>query len=376
MTKLHHMFHAPVFFKPIHQQSYNNTQPQKWEEVIQSWKDKNYKESLYKIFDYLGISYHQQTTHFKIPHGSIQIDIQLKNDGLIIQAPFLSIESSLKLPLFRQILQINQDPLQLTQIQLKDDLLVFYFECPYPLCEPNKIFEVLKEICIHADLYDDTFIRKYRAKRISEPKIYPLSFETQEKCIEVFRDLIIQTEDAIQFLIKERQNLFLWDNFVNLFLKIDLILSPNGHIKSDIEKWIVEMHSQQDLSEKINIGNKAIQSLKKLSDDQIREDLYRIHTFVPLKELISREVFKNQFIQIQSQIQKEFQKGEYLAAYFTIQYQLLMLFYQYDLNEECVNLLLKILENACGNINETKIQFVLELIQEEIEKIPVSTLKQ
>jgi hypothetical protein len=370
------MFHAPVFFKPIHQQSYNNTQPQKWEEVIQSWKDKNYKESLYKIFDYLGISYHQQTTHFKIPHGSIQIDIQLKNDGLIIQAPFLSIESSLKLPLFRQILQINQDPLQLTQIQLKDDLLVFYFECPYPLCEPNKIFEVLKEICIHADLYDDTFIRKYRAKRISEPKIYPLSFETQEKCIEVFRDLIIQTEDAIQFLIKERQNLFLWDNFVNLFLKIDLILSPNGHIKSDIEKWIVEMHSQQDLSEKINIGNKAIQSLKKLSDDQIREDLYRIHTFVPLKELISREVFKNQFIQIQSQIQKEFQKGEYLAAYFTIQYQLLMLFYQYDLNEECVNLLLKILENACGNINETKIQFVLELIQEEIEKIPVSTLKQ
>lgn len=366
------MYHAPVISKPIHRQSFNNTQPQKWEEVMDAWINKNYQKSIYKLLEYLGVSYHRNSTYLQIPHGSIQIDVHLKKDILIFQAPFISIKDSLRLPLFRQILQINQDPLQLTRIQLNDEMLVFYFECPYPLCEPNKVLDVLKEICIHADLYDDAFIRKYRAKRIAEPKIFPLQPETQTKCINALKQLITEAEDAIQFLIKERQNLFLWDNFIILFLKIDWTIAPNGHLKSDIEKWIFELHQPLELSEKINIGKKAIESLKKLTDEQIKEDLYQIQTFVPLKELIETKIYKNQLIQILTQVQKEFQKREYLAAYYTTQYQLLMLTYHYDLSENCMNSLLKILESASGLINESKIQKTLQLIQEEIELLSIS----
>lgn len=367
------MYHAPVIFKPIHRQSFNNTQPQKWEKVLQAWEAKDYKESIYQMLDYLGIEYPTGASKLQIPHGSIQIDLHLEKDFLIIEAPFLSVEDSLKLPLYRQVLQINQDPLQLTRIQLKNNLLLFYFECQYPLCEPQKIFDVLKEICIHADLYDDAFIRKYRAKRISEPQIFPLETEIQDLCVHTFKEIIAEAESTIQYLIKERQNLFLWDNFVLLFLKLDFIISPNGHLKSDIEKWIVEMHSPLELSEKINIGNKAIQSLNRLSDEQIKEDLYQIHTFVPLKELISKKVFKNHLTQIQSQIQREFQKGEFLAAYFTTQYQLLMMTYQYDLDEKSMNSILALLESSSGTVNENKIQTILQLIQEEVDHFSNST---
>lgn len=367
------MYHAPVISKPIHRQSLNNTQPQKWEQVMQAWETKNYKKSIFLLLDFLGIQYPEISNNLQIAHGSILINLHLKEDTLIIEAPFLYAADSLKLPLFRQILQINQDPLQLTRIQLKNNILLFYFECSYPLCEPNKIFEVLKEICIHADLYDDTFIRKYRAKRIVEPKIYYLTTDLQTQCIEVFRKIVKEAENTIQYLIKERQNLFLWDNFVILFLKIDFIISPNGHIKSDIEKWIVEMHSPLELSEKINIGNKAIQSLNQLSDEQIKADLYQINTFVPLKELISKKVFKNQLEQIENQVQREFQKDEFLAAHFTTLYQLLILNYQYDLDDKCINSLLNILGHCYGYINEEKIQQILQLIQEEVEQFSRAT---
>ncbi len=369
------MYSAPVILKSIHRQSFNNTQPRKWEEVMCEWANKNHKESVYKILEYLGVNYNTNASILQIPHGSIQIELELKEDRLIIQAPFLLVNNSLKLPLFRQVLQINQEPLHLTRIHLKDETLQFYFESPYPLCEPNKILEVLKEICIHADLYDDAFIRKYRAERFSEPEIIPLESEIQSKCVESLRKIISETELTIQYLIKERKNEFLWDSYILLFLKIDFIIAPNGHLKSDLEKWIVEMHSPLELSEKINIANKAIQSLKKLSDDQIIEDLYQINTFVPLKELISKKNFKNQLIQIQAQIQKEFQKREYLAAYFTTQYQLLLLTYQYDLDDDCMNALLNILENTTGIINETKTQRILFVVQKEIEQL-FSALKE
>lgn len=369
------MYHAPQISTPIVQQSYNNTQPQLWEDVIRYWKKGEYKATIFHLLHFLGIQVDDNESVYKIPHGSIVIYLELQDELLKIYAPFLSVKDSLQLPFFRQILQINHDPLKLNRIRLKDDQLLFYFESQYPLCDPYKIFDVLKEICIHADLYDDTFIRKFRAKRISEPEIFPLEEALQITCIDVFRKILSDTEETLQMLIKDRMHEFIWDNFALMLLKIDFILAPNGHLKSDIERGIVELHSNLELSEKVNIAKKILQNFNNLSDQQIKEDLYRIKTFVPLKELITHESFKNQLQQIFLQIQRENQKGEYLAAYFTTVYQLLFIAYKFDLDEKCLNVLSEILNIASGDIHRNKVQQIISLLKDHIEKIPLNEIE-
>lgn len=369
------MYYAPQIPNPIVQQSYNNTQPQLWEQVIRYWKQGEYKATIFQLLRFLGVQVNEDECIYKIPHGSIIIYLEFQDDLLKIYAPFLSVKDSLQLPFFRQILQINQDPLKLNRIRLKEEQLLFYFESPYPLCDPYKIFDVLKEICIHADLYDDAFIRKFRARRISQPEIFPLEEALQIQCIAHFRKILSDTEEALQMLIRDRMHEFIWDNFVLMLLKTDFILAPNGHLKSDIERGIVDMHSNIELSEKINIAKRILQNFSNLTDEQIKEDLYRIRTFVPLKELITHESFKNQLQQILLQVQRESQKGEYLAAYFTTVYQLLFIAYRFDLDEKCLNALTEILDATSGDIHQNKVLHIISLLKDNIEKIPLNEIE-
>lgn len=369
------MYQAPLISSPISKQSYNKTSPQLWEHVAKSWKEGNYKNTVFELLSFLGIDLVKDAAVYKIPHGSIMIHLEFREEILRISAPFLSVSESMKLPLYRQILQINHSPLKLNRFKLHDEQLTLYFECPYELCDPYKIFDVLKEICIHADLYDDTFIRKFKAKRVSEPRIIPLNPDLQDWSLKVFRQIIADTEEALHMLVKDRLNEFIWDNFVLMLLKIDFALAPNGHLKSDIERSIVELHGNIELSEKINIGKKILYNFKTLTDEQILEDLYRIETFVPLKELITHESFKNQLQQIVLQVQKEHQRGEYLAAYFTTVYHLLFISYQYDLDEKCMYVLTEILSALRGDIHQNKIQQIIQLLKEDIEIIPPNEIE-
>ncbi len=369
------MYHAPLISNQIIKQTYNKTHPLLWEEVIRSWKEGAYKNTVFCLLRFLGIELQEDKDVYKIPHGSTIIHLEFQQDILRISAPFLSVAESIKLPLFRQILQINHDPLKLNRIKLHDEQLTLYFESPYQLCDPYKIFDVLKEICIHADLYDDTFIRKFKAKRIVRPKVIALAEELYPVCLSTFRKIISDTEETLHLLIRDRMNEFIWDNFVLMLLKIDFALAPNGHLKSDIEKTFVELHSNIELSEKINIGKKVLYNFKTLTDEQILEDLYRIETFVPLKELITHESFRNQLQQIVMQVQREHQRGEYLAAYFTTVYQLLYISYQFDLDEKCMYVLTEILAIAQGDIQQKKIQQIIQLLKEDIEIIPPNEIE-
>lgn len=369
------MYHAPLISTPIVYQSYNNTQPTIWECVMKAWRKKEYQQTIYQLLNFLGVQYQESDKIHQIPHGSIIIYLEIDEEKLKISAPFISISGGMQLPILRQILLINHEPLQLTRVILNDNHLDFYFESMLDHCDPYKIFDVLKEICIHADLYDDNFIRKYKASRIVTPQIKFHSESTQLKCIQEFRKILEETESTLQMLLQDRAHEYIWDNLLIMLLKIDFIISPNGHIKSDIEKGIVEMHSHLELSEKINIGKRLLQNFKSLTDNQIREDLYTIQTFVPLKELISHESFKNQLQQIVLQVQREFQKKEYLAAYFTTLYQILFITYQYDLDEECMPFVLQILQELNGDIQQSKIQKIIQLLKMDIEMIPKALIE-
>ncbi|HUM51380.1 MAG TPA: hypothetical protein PK431_06165, partial [Chitinophagales bacterium] len=154
----------------------SNVNVDAWNTVLDKFDNKQYAEVVRGCINYVDSAIETKfanadKTEYNIPHGSIIVQVKITTNELIVNAPFLSLESAKQVPLLRQVAQLNFTPLALSRIDLEGDKLYFRCEVPLDACEPYKVYDIFREICINADNYDDEFITKFDAKRIQEPKI-------------------------------------------------------------------------------------------------------------------------------------------------------------------------------------------------------------
>ena len=67
---------------------------------------------------------------FKIPHGSIVVEIEISDKALSIKVPFLQLGENNRVPILRKITEANFSLLNLSQIKLSDNLLNFEYSAP------------------------------------------------------------------------------------------------------------------------------------------------------------------------------------------------------------------------------------------------------
>lgn len=151
-----------------------------WDKVLKQYEDGDYVGSIRNCINYVDATIEKKyanadRTEYRVPHGSIIVEVKITEQELTIQAPFLDIEEARQIPVLRQAAQINFTPLSIARIDLEGHKLYFKYSCPLSSCEPYKIYDVLREICITADNYDDEFISKFGAKHIQEPAVYQYS---------------------------------------------------------------------------------------------------------------------------------------------------------------------------------------------------------
>lgn len=154
-----------------------------------------------------------------------------------IKVPFAKVtETTNKVALYRKVAEINFAPLSLSQIYLKENTLWFEYESPIPLCEPYKVYDVLREICVYADKYDDEFIDKYKTEFLHEPKITPLTENEKE---EVWQQISNILDDYKQYSVlfrEKRWDDFQWDIAHHFHLK---------HCQYAMCAWNIENHTRR-----------------------------------------------------------------------------------------------------------------------------------
>jgi len=357
------------YFYPVVRQSFNDTQPALWSEVQDKWSQKDYKVAVRALLAFLGVKDPENNDHFVLAHGSVVIHLYLQEKDIDIRAPFLDISEGQRMPLLRQAAQLNYEPLTISSIQLSGNELIFHFNTPYELCDPYKLFDVLKEMCIHADLYDDSFIRRFKAKRIIAPRIRPFPPEIQSLAIQHFRQILQDTVEAISYLEQNRQHIYQWDIYTLLLLRIDDNVCPNGHIRGLIEKGIADMHSPVELSEKLLRGKALLKTFLELTDEQVSEDLYAIETLVPLKERATAETVKTRLNRILIQIDKEYQQNDFLACNLTAAYHILYLLYEFTLDDQHYTLIKDILPAASGQLLRKAAEDIIRQLRQAVATI-------
>ncbi len=322
-----------------------------WDSIQELYDTGDYAKTVRECIRYIhpGIEEkyaNAERTHYKIPHGSIIVEIRISDTEFEITAPFLNIGNAKRIPLLRQVAQINVTPLTLSRIELKDDQLYFHYQCPLDLCEPYKIYNIIREICINADNYDDEFISKFGANRIQEPHIEPYPTDVQETVWNTVQLYIREAFEAYDILESKRKTTYLWDILAITLLKIDYYCAPQGNLRSEIEKTFNVLNGKDDYYQRLSAAREFLKKLQSMDKQQFISNLYKIEVFVPYKFKASLESLRNGLQYAYDTSTKEIKGQDYLGALLTMQYGILNFLYSNNLEDIHADIITKAMEKT------------------------------
>lgn len=347
------MINNLTFEKPVVEPENSKVNADIWP-IVQTYYEKgDYVNTIRSCINYIDATvekkYANETrTAYKIPHGSTYININITENCFETNAPFLNIDTAKRIPILRQVAQLNFSPLTITNIELIENQLYFKFSCALEACEPYKIYDVLKEICITADNYDDEFIHKFDAKHIQAPNITPYSAAQKEAAWNLVQLYIDEALHGYEILENKRLTNYLFDILIITLLKMDYCCAPQGNLRVQLEKAISKLNSIDDYYQRLNSGKEFLLKLKSYDKLAFEQDLYTIDVFVPYKNRTTLDAIRNDLKYPYETAEKEIKAADYLGAVFTLQHYILNLFYNYTIDTSVAQLLTGAMIAASG----------------------------
>ncbi|MEL6589078.1 MAG: hypothetical protein AAFQ68_03320 [Bacteroidota bacterium] len=327
--------------------------PDYWDQVLKLYEEQSYKEAILGILQYVDEGLITRTgnaeqTRFEIPHGSAVVYVEIGAEALHVEAPFLRIDQANKIPLLRQVAQINFTPLNLAKIILKDEKLAFHYTCPLALCEPYKMYEVFREICFYADHYDDEFIQKFGAQWIQEPVIHPFREAEKKKAWERVQAYVEEAFAYIEYFENKRSFAHAWDIVALTLWKIEYYCEPQGIFRNELQKAIENQQENASLIDKVNRGKDYLRKLQQSDQQAFEADLYRTERFIPIKFRSTPENIRTNFEEAYQRAKAERDGNDHLGATLTLSSIFLKLFYYNHVEESIANPIEKALQEASG----------------------------
>lgn len=327
------------YFAPINTKQSSTRQDEKWDEAVTLFNSKQYQNVLPTLLDYVNSNLHQtkQGNTYVIPHGSIIVTITQTDNELQIKCPFLNIKSAKKVPLMRKLTELRMHPLNLTNILLENDLVYFSFNCPINLCEPCKIYAVLREICFYADSYDDEFIEKFDAKHLQEPKTISFPDNLKEAVFSNYQKIIEEGIQRFDYYMENRHLNNAWYTLNITFKRIEFYAEPQGYLRTVIEKAIDGIFDRNTpFQTRLLNGKKSLEKLQNYAKDKFLEDLYQIETFIPHKYSSKKENIRENWEDSYTDAQEMIANARYEDASNLLQSCFYGLFY-YNLVDESIS---------------------------------------
>jgi hypothetical protein len=328
-------YRVPTFDRTSLESIHRPIDLSKWDKVLDLFVNGMSKEALIGIIDFVDSQLVQKTgnqdkSEFNIPHGSIVVNLKIDKENFNVTVPFLKVPAANYIPLLRQVTQLNIRPLNLAEIVLENHQLVFKYTCPLEMCEPNKIYNVLREICTYADLYDDEFIKKFGAERIHKPVIKRFSRDFINFAWQRIQLYLKETSAYIQLFRRKKLDDYSLQLLTATLLKIHYYIEPRGILGTNIEKTIgLLQHREKPLTDRIRKGTEFLNYLQNYNPDEFAKDLYAVDIFIPVKYSINVEQIENYWQEVSGPVKESIAARDYIAAVLYIQNAFFDLLYNY-----------------------------------------------
>jgi hypothetical protein len=345
----------PKFQRPIQGIDEPRTEVSKWDQAIDAYDAKEYRKALIATIDYMNpelLKDKDTSGSFSLirGQGSAEIQVDVTEKTFSVRAPFLRItDATNKVALFRKITEVNFNPLTLSQIHLKEDTLWFEYEMPIELCQPYKVYDVLREICVYADDYDDEFVEKYKAEFYKEANVQPLAGNEVEEVWGQIDAILNDYKNYSAFFKEKRWDAFQWDNTVIALLKIVNMPYVHGTLRTKLQEYVHNMFNGQiDFQHRIDKGTNFMQKLCAKSKEDFMKDIYHADAFISLKWRSSTQILQDDVKRLENTVTKYVNDGDNFSLCYFLQYNFLHLLYNFNVEELHKNAIYDVLEKVTG----------------------------
>jgi len=325
----------------------------RWKITLDSHKDGKYRETILNLFNYLNtdvlVKYSGPgVDEFNIPNGSIVINLRITDTELLIDAPFLIVPEKRLNALLRQVTELNFGVLFLSQIVLEGDRLNFRVKVPLPLCEPYKLYDILYEICVNADHYDDFFIEKFQAVRINEPKITRYSSGELKTFFDRF---IVHVNEGIDYLNYFRKNRWFdigVESGMISIMKMDYTFSPQGFLRIELEKAWSDCCAGISPTEKLDGLIQFFESLGSITLEKFSDSMYKSEFLMSPRRHAYLPAVKEQLKSCHQNAEKDLASSADMSAVIFLMYGIFSLLYRFFIPRDMEEMLNQGLKNASG----------------------------
>ncbi|MEO0471958.1 MAG: hypothetical protein AAF206_20190 [Bacteroidota bacterium] len=370
---------APTFHRSLLGSTQSKVDANQWEKVTQLYEAGRYHEAIVGILRYVDPQLPSRTgdeelRHFVIPHGSIVVELSIEAESVSVRAPFLGIRDANQIALLRQVAQINFTPLNLANIMLEGEKLVFSYSSPLDACEPYKMYELFREICYYADYYDDEFIKKFNASRLREPVIHPFPDAQKQRIWDQIQAYLQEAFRYIEHFETKRQFGYAWQIISISLMRIEYFCSPQGLVRSEIEQAMEVQDANGQLTDKIARGKEFLRKLEQYEAAEFQADLYKTQTFIPYKFRSTIENIRSNFQDAYQSAKQDRDSNDHLSAALSMMQIFLKLFFYNNVNDEIAAPITNALEaasnQAWGKASDELWQAMHHIMTEELQRLP------
>ncbi|RIY37752.1 hypothetical protein CKY20_03450 [Capnocytophaga canis] len=357
----------PKYHRPIKNINDPIAQVDSWYAAVDAFEEKRYSESLRKLLDYINPEVAKQVPasgdfSVEYPQGSSRVTFGVRNDYFYIESPFVKItEKSNKIALLREVNELNFTHLTIPQIHLENQMLWFKFEAPLYVCQPNKIYEALREICETADDFDDEFIEKYNVEYVQSPVIEHLNEEEKQQAWEKIQSILDEYKLFMDYFQEKRWSESQWDILMISLLQLGNMPCIQGVLRVDLQEYIQNISNNRiDFHYRIDRGRNFFKKLMEKSQEDLMKDIYYTKALMGLKWRSSSKIIQEYVTDFEEQIRKYKNSNDHFNVAYYLNYIYLRLMYFYNLDQNYKDFIIGTLERASGEAYEKAATIYLE----------------
>ncbi|MCF6350806.1 MAG: YbjN domain-containing protein [Flavobacteriaceae bacterium] len=327
-----------------------------WDTAIDTFDEKKFRSSIIAVINYINpnlLKEKDTTNDIEIiqMQGSAEIHVKITADIFSIKASFLKItDNTNRIALLRKVAEVNFSDMNLAQINLhNDNELWFEYTMPLSVCQPNKVYNLLREICIYADDYDDQFIENYKAVFYKEPKKKALTETEETQVWEQISNVLEDYKNYTAFFKEKRWDDYEWDIIVISLLKISNMPYVHGKLRTDLEEYIKNLfNGDLDFKFRTEKGTNFMKSLLAKTKEDLMSNVYYADQFISLRWRSSEQIIKDWANKRLEMVQKyEKDLSNFDLSYY-LQFNFLKLIYDYNLEQNYKNVIDTVLEEVSG----------------------------
>jgi len=345
----------PKYVRPIAKIDDPVNKTEFWDEAVDAFDEKKYKQTVMAVINYInpGLLKDKNTgedVEITQMQGSAEIQVKITDDTFSVKAPFLKITPEThKIPLLRRVAEANFAPLMLAQIHLKGDELWFEYEMPIELSYPNKVYDILRNVAVFSDDYDDVFIENYKAAFYKPPAYKALSEAEKAVVWQQISDIFEDYKNYSEFFKEKRWDDYIWDLLVISLLKISNMPYVHGKLRSDLIREIGHLFDGDiDYNYRMEKGEAYIKKLMNTPEEEIMKNVYHADIFISLRWRSSPQIITDRLKHYVEHVEKNRKNERCFNQAYYLQVAFLKLIYDYNLEEDYKQAIYDVLEKVSG----------------------------